>query len=137
VAIENFDFRFSIFDLQTGMNEKQMKERTKAFALRILKLADALPNTRSGNTVANQIVRSGSSVAANYRALCRAKSRADFIHKASIVEEEADETAFWLEMIIDAKLLKPTRVRQLLQEANELTAIAVATRKTARSRSNG
>ena len=118
------------------MNEKQMKERTKAFALRILKLADALPNTRSGNTVANQIVRSGSSVAANYRALCRAKSRADFIHKASIVEEEADETAFWLEIIIDAKLLKPARVRQLLQEANELTAIAVATRKTARSRSN-
>jgi four helix bundle protein len=117
-------FGFSILDLETGMNEIEMKERTKSFALRILKLADALPRTRSGNTVANQIVRSGSSVAANYRSLCRAKSRADFIHKTSVVEEEADETCFWLEIY-------PARANPLLQEANELTAIAVATRKTA------
>jgi four helix bundle protein len=112
------------------MNENEMKERTKTFALRILKLADALPATRSGNTIANQIVRSGSSVAANYRALCRAKSRADFIHKTSVV----DETCFWLEMIIAAKLMNPARINPMLQEANELTAIAVATRKTAVSR---
>jgi four helix bundle protein len=116
------------------MNEREMKERTKAFAVRILKLADALPRTRSGNAVANQIVRSGSSVGANYRALCRAKSRADFIHKTSVVEEEADETAFWLEPIIAAKLVGAARIKPLLQEANELTAIAVATRKTAASR---
>ena len=116
------------------MNESEMKERTKNFALRILKLADALPRTRSGNTIANQVVRSGSSVGANYRALCRAKSRADFIHKTSVVEEEADETAFWLELIITAKLLRATRIKPLLQEADELTAIAVATRKTASSR---
>jgi four helix bundle protein len=122
---------FSNFDLKTGMNEIEMKERTKSFALRILKLADALPRTRSGNAVANQIVRSGSSVAANYRSLCRAKSQADFIHKTSVVEEEADETCFWLEIIIAAKLLDPARANPLLQEANELTAIAVATRKTA------
>lgn len=116
------------------MNEIEMKERTKSFALRILKLADALPRTRSGNSVANQIVRSGSSVAANYRSLCRDKSQADFIHKTSIVEEEADETRFWLEIIIAAKLLDPARANPLLQEANELTAIAVATRKTASRR---
>ena len=113
------------------MDETQMKERTKSFALRIFKLADALPRTCSGNAVASQIVRSGSSVAANYRSLCRAKSQADFIHKTSVIEEEADETCFWLEMIIAAKLLDPARTTPLLQEANELTAIAVATRKTA------
>jgi four helix bundle protein len=118
------------------MNENQMKERTKTFALRILKLADALPKTRSGNTIANQIVRSGSSVAANYRALCRAKSRADFIHKTRVVEEEADETCLWLELIIAAKLLDSARINPILQEANELTAIAVATRKTAAARTH-
>lgn len=117
------------------MNELEMKERTKKFALRILTLADALPRTRSGNTIANQIVRRGTSVGANYRALCRAKSRADFVHKSSVVEEEADETCFWLELIVAAKLLKPARINPLLQEANELTAITVATRKTASSRS--
>jgi four helix bundle protein len=116
------------------MTESEMKGRTKEFALRILKLADAIPKSRSGNAVANQLVRSGSSVAANYRALCRAKSRADFIHKTSIVEEEADESCFWLEMIIDAKLLPAARVQPLLREANEITAILVATRKTSLSR---
>jgi four helix bundle protein len=116
------------------MNEHEMKERTKTFAVRILKLADALPRGRSGNAIANQIVRSGSSAGANYRALCRAKSRADFVRKASVVEEEADETAFWLELIIAAKLSSAARIKPLLQEANELTAIAVATRKTALSR---
>src|SRR3712207_3830996 len=113
------------------MNEVEMKDRTKKFALRILNLADALPTTRSGNVVAQQVVRSGTSVAANYRALCRAKSRADFIHKTSVVEEEADETGFWLELTIDAELLAKKRVAPLLAEANELTAMMVATRKTA------
>ena len=87
------------------MNEPQMKDRTKKFALRILKVADALPTSRSGNAIANQIVRSSTSVAANYRALCRSKSRADFINKTSIVEEEADESSFWLELIVDAGLM--------------------------------
>jgi len=111
-----------------------MKQRTKKFALRILDLADTLPHTRSGNVIAGQIVRSGSSVAANYRALCRAKSRADFINKTSIVEEEADESCFWLELLIDRGLLGARRVQPLLKEANELTAIFVASRKTAVSR---
>src|SRR5437899_12531364 len=113
------------------MNEQEMKQRTKKFALRILDLADALPHSRSGNVIAGQIVRSGTSVASNYRALCRSKSRADFINKTSIVEEEADESGFWLEMIVDAGLMRDARVKPLVQEANEITAMLVASRKTA------
>jgi four helix bundle protein len=116
------------------MNQTEMKQRTKQFALRVLKLADALPKTRSGNAIGGQIVRSGTSVAANYRALCRAKSRADFINKTSIVEEEADESCFWLELLVDAGLLGSRQVQPLLQEANEITAILVASRKTAAGR---
>src|SRR3954465_2379666 len=104
------------------MNEADLKARTKKFALRILDLADALPNNRSGNVIANQIVRSGTSVAANYRALCRSKSRADFVNKTSIVEEEADESGFWLELIVAANLLSAKRVKPLLDEASEITA---------------
>ena len=112
------------------MNEREMKQRTKAFTLRIVKLVDAIPKTRCGNAVANQLVHSGSSVGANYRALCRAKSQADFINKTSIVEEEADESAFWLDITIEAKLLPMRRVEPLLNEAKEITAIMVASRKT-------
>jgi four helix bundle protein len=130
-----FDSRFSNIDLEGLMNEPQMKNRTKQFALRILKMADALPTNRSGNAIANQLVRSGTSVAANYRALCRSKSRADFVNKTSIVEEEADESGFWLELIVDAGLMTATRVKPLLQEASELTAMLVASRKTAIARS--
>lgn len=116
------------------MTESEMKQRTQSFALRVLKLAEALPRSRSGNMIAAQIVRSGTSVAANYRARCRSKSRADFINKTAIVEEEADETSFWLEMIVEAGLLKREQVAPLAQEADELTAILVASRKTASRR---
>jgi four helix bundle protein len=129
-----FEFRFSNFDLEEVMNEPQMKDRTKRFALRVLKMVDELPTNRSGNAIAHQIVRSSTSVAANYRALCRAKSRADFINKTSIVEEEADESGFWLELIVDAGLMKATRVKPLLDEASAITAILVASRKTALAR---
>src|SRR5207245_9434653 len=105
------------------MKETELKDRTKKFALRILDLADALPHTRSGNVIDGQIVRSGTSVAANYRALCRAKSRADFVNKTSIVEEEADENCFWLELLIDRGLRSARRVKTLLKEANALLAI--------------
>src|SRR6266516_5900814 len=125
-----FECRFSI----DAMNEPEMKRRTKEFALRVLKLADALPKTRSANIIAGQIARSGTSVAANYRALCRAKSRADFVNKTSIVEEEADESCFWLELLFDRGLLAARRVQPLLREADEITAILVASRKTAISR---
>jgi four helix bundle protein len=116
------------------MKEAELKDRTKQFALRILDLAEALPHSRTGNVIAGQIVRSGTSVAANYHALCRAKSRPDFINKTSIVEEEADETCLWLELLIERQLVPPRRVQPLLDEANELTAIFVASRKTAVAR---
>ena len=109
-------------------NEPDLKKRTKAFALRILKLVDALPKTTAGRALASQIVRSGTSVAAN----CRAKSTADFIAKMGIVEEEADETLFWLELLEESQLVGAAKLRAVKQEANELIAITVASIKTAR-----
>jgi four helix bundle protein len=103
-------------------NEPDLKRRTKAFALRILKLVDALPKTSVGRALVSQIVRSGTSVAANYRAACRARSTADFIAKMGIVEEEADETLFWLELLEESELVSATK----------LAAITIASIKTAR-----
>src|SRR5881275_3040584 len=118
---------------ECGMrNEPDLKKRTKAFALRILKLVDALPKTTAGRALASQIVRSGTSVAANYRAACRAKSTADFIAKMGIVEEEGDETLFWLELLEEAELIPVAKSSAIKQEANELIAITVASIKTAR-----
>ena len=114
------------------MNKEELKHRTKQFGLRILHLADSLPNNISGRTIANQIARSGTSVGANYRAACRARSKAEFIAKLGTVEEEADESAYWIEMIIEAGLITNNLMDPLLQEANELTAIMAASRKTAK-----
>jgi len=114
------------------MNEKELKERTKQFGLRIMKLVDVLPNTPAGRTIGNQLLRSGTSVGANYRAACRGRSKAEFIAKIGIVAEEADECAFWLEMIMDGGLLKRELVSLLHQEAEELTAIFTASGRTAK-----
>lgn len=103
------------------------------FAVRVLKFADALPRTTSGRTIANQIARSGCSVAANYRAALRGKSRADFINKITTVLEEADETAFWIELSQRALLVPTTRLKNLYVESIELTKIFSATRSTARN----
>ena len=111
-----------------------MKERTKAFAHRCVKLALALPNTKLGNHIDGQLIRCATSVAANYRASCLAQSKASFVAKLSIVLEETDESAFWLEFIIDEELLKRKKVEPLLKEAEELTAIFFSSRKTARKR---
>ncbi len=116
------------------MNQQELKARTKKFALRIMKLVDALPRSRSGNAIGNQLVRSGTSVGSNYRATCRSRSRAEFIAKIGVVEEEADESAFWMELIIDGGLLPAPKVSSLLQEANELTAIMAASRISAAKR---
>ena len=113
-------------------NQPDLKRRTKAFALRILKLVDALPKTTAGRALASQIVRSGTSVAANYRAACRARSTADFIAKMGIVEEEADETLFWLELLEESQLVPAAKLPAIKREANELIAITVASIKTAR-----
>lgn len=113
-------------------SERDLKMRTKGFALRILKLVDALPKTTTGRALAAQLVRSGTSVAANYRAACRAKSTPDFISKMGNVEEEADETLFWLELLEESKLIAATRLTEIKEEAHELVAITVASIKTAR-----
>jgi len=112
-----------------AVSTADLKAGTKHFALRVMKLVDALPRTIQGRATANQIIRSATSVAANYRAACR--SRAEFIAKIGVVEEEADETAFWLELIIDSGLLKDAKIRPLLTEAGELAAIMAASRKSA------
>ena len=108
-----------------------LKARTKQFALRVMKMVDAIPRTIQGRTIAKQIIRSATSVAANYRAACRARSRAEFIAKIGVVEEEADESCFWLELIIDSGLLIDERIRPRLSEAGELVAIMAALRKSA------
>ena len=114
------------------MTKEELKIRTKQFALMIIKLVEDMPNTKAGHTIGNQIIRSGTSVAANYRAACRARSNADFISKITIVEEECDETLFWLELIVEADLLKKEKLQGMLKEADELTAIFTASGKTAR-----
>jgi len=114
------------------MDSEELKRRAKEFAHRCVKLATALPNTTLGNHLRGQLIRCSTSVASNYRAACIAQSKASFISKLSIVIEEADESYFWLEFIIDENLLKNKLVEPLLSEAKELTAIFVASRKTAR-----
>ena len=113
------------------MTERELLDRTKQFALRVIKLVGALPRTIEGRAIANQLMRSGTSVAANYRAACRARSKAEFISKLGTVEEEADETAFWLELLIDAGLISESKIRPLLNEANEIVAIMASSKKTA------
>jgi four helix bundle protein len=114
----------------------ELKQRTKLFALRVLKLMDALPESRKARILANQIGRSGTSVGANYRAACRARSRAEFVAKIGIVEEEADETAFWLELAGEAKILPAARIEALHRESVELTAIMASSRITAQRNRN-
>jgi four helix bundle protein len=113
------------------MTADELKARTKHFALRILKLVGALPKTIEGRAIANQLVRCGTSVAANYRATCRARSQSEFVAKMGVVLEEADETQLWLELIIEGKLLPAKRVAPLLKETGELVAIFVTSRKSA------
>jgi four helix bundle protein len=113
------------------MTERELLDRTKQFALRVFKLVGALPRTIQGKVVAAQLIRSGTSVAANYRAACRARSKPEFIAKLGVVEEEADESAFWLELIIETDLLSAAKVKPLLVEAGEIVAIMASSKKTA------
>ena len=114
------------------MNEQKLKARTKQFGLRVMNIVDALPKTVAGRAIGNQLVRSGTSVGANYRATCRSRSKAEFIAKIGTVAEEADESAFWLELIMDGGLLKPELVSPLHREAEELAAIFTASGRTAK-----
>ena len=115
------------------MNEVELKRRTKQFALRVMKLVGALPENSVGRPIGNQLIRSGTAIGANYRAACRGRSKAEFVAKLGIVVEEADESAYGLELIIEGELLTKPLVEPLLKEANELTAIMVASRKSAMS----
>jgi len=119
------------------MNPEKMKARTRAFALRIIRLAESLPNTPTANTIRNQMLRCGPSVGANYRAACRARSKADFASKMGIVEEEADESVFWIELLIDAGIVKRHRVSDLLVEGDEILSIIVSSIKTSRGYNRG
>ncbi|PIR76139.1 MAG: four helix bundle protein [Candidatus Magasanikbacteria bacterium CG10_big_fil_rev_8_21_14_0_10_42_10] len=114
------------------MQKEDLKQRTKAYTLRVIKLVQALPDNQTSWVIGKQLLRSGTSVGANYRAACRARSTAEFIAKLGIVIEEADESAFWLELIIESGLYKKEAIETLLQETNELVAIMVSSSNTAR-----
>jgi four helix bundle protein len=113
------------------MNEN-LKDRTKKFALAVIKFIETLPRGRTADIIGKQLIRSGTSVGANYRAACRAKSPADFISKMGTVEEETDEVIYWLELLIESGIVKSNKVEFLMKEANELLAITVSSIKTAK-----
>ena len=115
------------------MTETEMRVRTKQFALRMMRLVDALPKNRCGSVIGHQLLRSATSVGANYRAACRAKSMPDFVNKLGIVEEEADESCYWLELITESELMNASQVAALMKEADEIVRIVAASRITAKS----
>ncbi len=114
------------------MDKEELKLRTKEFALNIIKLINSLPNTKDANVIAYQVMKSGTSIGANYRAALRGRSHAEFISKIGIVEEEADETVFWLELLVDSGISNTSFTKDLMNESIELTAIFTATGKTAK-----
>jgi four helix bundle protein len=116
------------------MSPDDLKKRTKQFGLRVIRLIQHLPNTKTASMIGNQLLRCGTSVGANYRAACRGRSKAEFIAKLGIVEEVADESAYWLEMLVEANVVKINSVTELLTEAKELTAIMTKSRQTAKQK---
>ena len=119
------------------MKSEELKNRLKAFAIRIVKLVESLPNTSAGRAIGNQIIRSGTSPGANYRAACLGKSDKDFLNKLKMVEEELDETAYWLELIMELRLVKPELLEKLYAENKELVRIIVKSIITMRAKVNG
>jgi four helix bundle protein len=115
------------------MTAEELKERTKRFAIRVVKMCRVLPRSEEARVVRQQVLRSATSVAANYRAACRARSHAEFVAKIGTVVEEIDETVFWLEFLVDVDLVSKKRMEELLREANEVLAIMAASHHTARA----
>ena len=113
----------------------ELRSRTRKFAVRIMRLCDVIPLSPSGKAIAAQLVRSGMSIGANYRAACRGRSRAEFVAKLGIVVEEADETQYWLELLAESGLIKASQLAPLAKEAGELVAIFTAGRRTAKQNS--
>ncbi len=118
------------------MNPEELKQRTKVFGKRVIKLIEALPKNTTTSVIGRQLLRSATSVGANYRAVCRARSRADFIAKLGIVEEECDESLYWLEMFVETNQIRLALVSNLVKEGEEILAIVVASAKTARVKNN-
>ena len=116
------------------MRNENLKDRTKKFALRVIRLTEALPKGRTADVIGKQLLRSGTSVGANYRAACRARSAADFIAKMGIVEEETDGSIYWMELLVETCLVNEGQLKELMKEANEILAIVVSSIKTARTR---
>jgi four helix bundle protein len=114
------------------MTRDEMKARTKAYAIRVVGVCRALPNNWVAQTLGKQLLRSGISVGANYRAVCRAKSNADFVNKLRVVEEECDESLFWMELLVENNLVSAKRLTQLMDEGDQILAIVVSSAKTAR-----
>lgn len=118
------------------MTQEEMKARTKEFALRVLKVVQSLPPNLVTDSIGKQLLRSGTSVGANYRASCRAKSIPDFIHKLSIVEEEADESIYWMELLVEAQLVKENLLKNLMDEGNQIVSIVVSSIKSSKEKIN-
>jgi four helix bundle protein len=116
------------------VDERQFKQRTKDVALRVIKLTEALPGGRAADVLARQLLRSATSIGANYRAACRSRSAADMISRLSIVEEEADEVTYWIELLTEAGLVRAKKVEPLQREVHEIVSMTVASIKTLRSR---
>ena len=116
------------------MESEELRKRTKEFAKNIIQLCRNLPNNREGRLIGNQLFRSGTSVAANYRAACRGRSKAEFVSKLAIVEEEADETMFWLELIQEMSISKEPFVDDLIKESDEIVAIMVSSIRTTKKK---
>ena len=116
------------------MDEQAFKQRTKKLALKVIELVEALPKTKTAEVIGRQLLRCGTSVGANYRAACRGKSTADVLAKLAIVEEEADETAYWLELLVESGIVEENRIAELYKETNEITAMVVVSIKTLRGR---
>lgn len=113
---------------------RDLRERTKHFALRVVKVVEALPKGRTADVIGRQLVRAGTSVGANYRAACHSRSTAEFLSRMAVVEEEADESAYWMELLVESGIMPQARMCELLGEADQLVAIAISSIKTARER---
>jgi four helix bundle protein len=115
------------------MTENEFKDKTKQIALRMIRLIESLPSTYTAQIIGKQVLRSATSIGANYRAACRAKSTADLLHKLAIVEEEADESLYWLELLVDSSIVPEKRLSELTKDINSIVAMTVASIKTLRS----
>jgi four helix bundle protein len=116
------------------VDEQTFKNRTKRYALAVIRLVESLPRNGTADVIGRQLLRAGTSVGANYRAACRGKSASDVVAKLSIVEEEADESMYWMELLVESGVVMQNRVDALVKEANELVAMTVASIKTLRTR---